>query len=231
MSYWNGNIARIVYGNNEIAKAYYGADVVFQSNPYKPAEYIETSGGAYLNTGIRQISRNFEYTIRLAWIGTDINAFESFFGYMAPSGVTPRSGFHKYTGKWMFGTNVTKITGVTPDSNIHTIFVTGNASQNKETLFIDNSKITDATTTSNGISGNSITFFMGSRNRSGSVDNNCFARFYALNYKFFGEAQHTTIILEKNLVPFLYEGVFGMYDTIAQEFLPSISGTQFNGKI
>lgn len=199
--------------------------------PYDPADYIETNGLAYLNTGIAQVTRNIELKVKFAWIGNDASLFESFVAYMENGGTTPRSGLHKYNGNWMYGTNVTNATSVPVDGNVHEFLISGNATTQKETLSVDGTIIGTATTTSTDISGNAITFFLGCRNRNGSVDNNCYARFYSLNYKKFGDASHSNLQAEVNMIPVRYNGVFGMWDTLSQTFKSSISGTDFTGQL
>lgn len=199
--------------------------------PYDPADYIETNGYAYLNTGIIQTTRNIEYTIKMVWVGSTQSQFESFLAYMASGGTTPRSGFHKYNGGWMFGTNATSNMGVAVDGDIHTVFVSGNSSTNSEILKIDNTLIGTVTTTSNGLSTNTIPYYLGCRNRNGSVDNPCNARFYSFSYKMFSDTDHTTIYREYNFIPVRYNGVFGMWETLTKTFFPSISGTDFTGQL
>lgn len=203
--------------------------------PYTPADYIETDGTAYINTGIIQRSRNFELTISVQWMGSDATAdFETFFGYMEAGATTPRSGIHKYTtGYYIFGTNTTLTAENigTVDNNTHTIIISGNASTQKETLSFDGVLYATATTTSTGIGANTIPFYLGARNRNGSVDNPAKARFYALNYKYFSDAGHTTIVEEYNFIPVRYNGVFGMWDTLTDTFKSSISGTAFTGQL
>lgn len=191
--------------------------------------YIETNGSAYLDTGITHAGRNIEITLVVQWTGSTASQFESFFAYMKDGAITPRCGIHKYNGKWMFGTNSTNVTSIDVDSNKHKFFLTGNASTNKEQLYIDDTFVAEGTTTSDGLVGNTITFFLGCRNRNGSIDNPCYARFYSLNVKKFGDASHTSLLVEYNFIPKEVNGVYGMYDTVNDTFISSASGTQFTG--
>ena len=188
-------------------------------------EYLQSSGTQYIDTGIVQTTRNFELTLVLQWTGSTASQFETFFGYMAASpSITPRCGIHKYQSKWMFGTNDTNVTGVSIDSSKHTVFWTSNASTQKESLYIDGTKIFEGTTTSTGLAGNTIRFFLGCRNRNGSTDNPCYAKFYSLNFKKFGEAAHTTLTAEWNFIPVRVGQVGYMYETVGEQLYGN-SGT------
>ena len=225
MSYIGSNkIAKMYLGDTAIAKAYLGDDLVFDSSggsltptlPYDAEiEYLQTTGTQYIDTGIVHAERNTEMRMRFQWTGSTASNFESFFAYMAASpNVTPRSGFHKYQSKWMFGTNVTTSTGVTVDSNVHDLFWTSNASTQKEQLYLDNTKIGEGTTNSTGLSGNTITFFLGCRNRNGSIDNAASMRVMSLNYKKFTDASHTTTLQEWNFIPVRVGQTGYMYETV-----------------
>lgn len=223
-------------GDTKIAKAYLGDDLVYQSIPPdigEEAEYIETSGDAWLNTGIKQTTGNYELTIVMQWTGSTLSDFETFVGYIKDGGTTPRSGLHKYNSKWMFGTNKTNIyNGTAPNNNKHTLLIKGDNSNPFEELFIDGVSRYLAVQDLTGIgSSNAITYFLGCRNKNGTVDNPCYARFYGLNYKKFGNSSHTKLTAEYNFTPWYKGGVFGMYDTIAGTFFSSISGTEFTGQL
>lgn len=190
-------------------------------------EYLETTGIQYIDTGIAQTSRNFEYTLKIQWTGSTNSQFETFFGYMIDGAIIPRSGFHKYTGKWMFGTNTTRQTNVNVDSSTHTICVKGDASAQKEMLYIDGSLIDTATTTSNGISQNLITFFLGTRNRNGSIDNPCSAKFFSLRYRVYSNSTHSVILEEWDFIPVRIGQVGYLYDRISGQLFGNVGTGSF----
>lgn len=194
---------------------------------FSEIEYIESTGTQWINTGIVQSSRNFELTLKFQWTGSTDSQFESFFAYMSGGGVTPRSGFHKYQSKWMFGTNVTNSTSINVDNDIHTVFITSNASTQKESLYIDETFIMEGNTTVDGIGANTIPFFLGARNRNNSTDNPCSARFFMLNYKWFNDAAHTTIYKEFDFVPVRDKHKGKMIDNISGQLFSNIGTGQF----
>lgn len=227
------SIGGMFIGSDAIAKAYLGSDLVFDASggsvaptlPYDTEiEYIQTSGTQYIDTGIIQNARNFELTLVVQWTGSTSSQFESFFAFMKNGDITPRSGFHKYNGKWMYGTNATNTTSVSVDGNKHTFFITSNATTQRETFYIDGTLIMGGSTTSSGLPGNSITYFLGCRNRNGSTDNPCYAKFYSLNFKKFGEAAHTTLTAEWNFIPVRVGQVGYMYETVGEQLYGN-SGT------
>lgn len=214
-------------GSTAIGKAYLGSDLVYDSagggtTPVLPydaeIEYLQTSGTQYIDTGIAHTGRNIEITLVVQWTGSTASQFETFLGYMAASpDVTPRCGIHKYQGNWMFGTNATNKTSVSVDGTKHTIFITSNATTQKEALYIDGTKIVEGSTTSNGLVGNTITFFLGCRNRNGSFDNASSAKFYSLNFKKFIEAAHTSVLQEWDFIPVRIGTTGYMYDRVSGE--------------
>lgn len=238
MIYKGSDKLKAYVGSIGVDKMYLGDTLVYgnESSGLEYVDYIETAGEAYLNTGIIQRSRNFEYTITLQYTGTAIGtssaAMETFFGYMASGRTTPRSGLHKYYGRWTWGTNATleKRSGALVDNNLHTITVSGNATTQIEIIIVDGESYTPTSkTTSQNLEANTIPFYLGCRNRNGSVENKVSAKFYGLNYKYFGEASHTTIVEEYNLVPACLDGVYGMYETLTHTFISSLTGTPFTG--
>ena len=233
MSYIGTNKLGTMYlGDTKIAKAYLGDDLVYSSEvapaPAEPT-YIQTAGAAYLDTGVAHAGRNIEITLVAQWTGSTASQFESFLAYMKNGDTKPRCGIHKYNGKWMFGTNSTNSTSVNVDGNKHKFFLTSNASTNKEQLYIDDTFVMEGTTTSDGLVGNTITFFLGCRNINGSIDNPCYAKFYSLSIKKYIDGAHTGLLSEFNFVPKKVNGVYGMYETVGGNFYPSIGTAQFTG--
>ena len=236
MSYIGTNkVGKMYLGSTAIGKAYLGNDLVYDSAggstvlPYDTEiEYLQSSGTQYIDTGIVQVSRNFEVRMRLQWVGTTASQFESFFAYMAAgSSITPRSGFHKYQGNWMFGTNTTTITSTVIDGSVHDILWTSNASTQKEQLFLDGTKIGEGTTASTGLSTNTIPFFLGCRNRNGNTDNPTSMRIMSLNYKYFSDAEHTTLVKEWDFVPVRVGQVGYMYDKVSGELFGNSGSGSF----
>ena len=187
----------------------------YEKLPYDAeVEYLESDEVAYIDTGIVMQSRNFEITIKYQWVGSVVNQFETFIGYMSSSSnAMPRSGFHKYNGSWMFGTNVTQSSNVAVDNNIHIARLFGIASSNKEELYIDGNLVTTATTSSTGIGANNLSYYAFARHRPNTLDNPAKVRImnirvitnnisqYAQTYDF--------IPVRKNGVGYLYEKVSG----------------------
>lgn len=224
MSYIGTNkVGKMYLGSTAIGKAYLGEDLVYDSAGGAPVvlpydaeiEYIQTTGTQYINTGIVQQSRNFEVSMRFQWTGSIASQFESFFAYMKDGGITPRSGFHKYQSKWMFGTNTTTTTSSSADGNVHDVLWTSNASTQKEQLFLDGTKIGEGTISSTGLSTNTIPFFIGCRNRNGSTDNPASMRIMSLNYKYFSDAAHTTLVQEWDFIPVRVGSTGYLYEKIS----------------
>lgn len=223
------DIKGIMLGSTEIVKAYLGSDVVFQNNvplPYDAEiEYLESTGTQWINTGHHQNTRNFEIKMRFQWCGTNNNKFETFIGYMAASSTTPRAGFHKYTGKWMFGTGVTSISNVAVDKNTHDLFWTSNASTKKENVYIDDVHLPQGNTSDTGIAANTLNFYLFARNRGSSVDNASVVRIYSINYKVFDNASHTgDPIDEFDFIPVRVGTTGYMYDKKSKQLFGN-SGT------
>lgn len=180
-------------------------------------EYLQFTGTQYINIGYCQTSRNMEIRIRMQWTGDTANQFESFFGYMTDlSTVVPRSGFHKYQGKWMFGTNTTQFTS-SIDSSVHDFFISGDASANQENLYTLTDLLGTATTTSTGIATNTMPYFIGCRNRNGSVDNYANLRLMSFRLIVFDSGNHASIIHEMNIIPVRVGQVGYLYDKISGE--------------
>lgn len=199
------------------------------SLPYDAeVEYLRSTGTQYINTGIVQTTRNYEVTLVMQWTGSTASLFESFFAYMPAVGAfTPRCGFHKYDSHWMFGTNATQVTSNALDNNKHTIYITGNASVGIESLYIDNTFITHTNTSNHGIQGNTITYFLGCRNRNGSTDNPAWAKFYSLNYKKFTDANHSVVTDEWDFIPVRLGTIGYMYDRISGNLLGNSGSGSF----
>lgn len=187
-------------------------------------EYLQFTGTQYINLGFCQSTRNMEIRIRMQWTGSTTDQFESFFGYMSNAGTSPRSGLHKYQGKWMFGTNTTQSTN-NVDSNAHSFFISGNASDEKEYLYDGNTLIGTATTASTGISGNTIPFFVGCRNRNGSVDNYANVKIMRLSIILFGNSNHTAVYREINLIPVRKGQIGYLYDRISGTLFGNANST------
>lgn len=194
---------------------------------YELAEYIETAGAAWLNTGIALSSVNYEMEIKMQWTGSTVSQFESFFAYYT----TSRSGLHKYMSKWMKGTNSTIVSSTVADNNVHVFTLSANTSDYSEVLTMDGAVINSASRGGALSFSSNTPFYLGGRNRGSSVDNPCKAKFWYLKFKIFSDASHTTLANEWNFIPVKMNGVFGMYDTISKTFVSSISGTDFTGQL
>lgn len=77
MSYWNGNIERIVYGDYEISKAFYGSDVVFQKEQPETMTLIRHWDGTSAPSSSRWYDKigNQYWTLTSATHGTDYYQF------------------------------------------------------------------------------------------------------------------------------------------------------------
>ena len=93
------------------------------------------------------------------------------------------------------------------------------ASTNKEELYIDDVKIATGTTADTGLSGNTIPFFLGCRNRNGSTDNPASMRIMSLNYKVFSDDAHTTLVEEYDFVPVRIGQTGYLLDKISRKLL------------
>ncbi len=196
--------------------------------PYDHAiAYLETSGTQWINTGFSHRTRNTELRMRFQWVGSDAGLFESFFAYMKDGAIFPRSGFHKYNGKWMFGTNATGVTEVNVDGSVHDVFITGDASAQEEQTYLDGRWIGTLTTVSDGLVGNYIPFFIGCRNRNGSVDNPASVRVMSVSYKTFSEAQHLVVTAEIDMIPVRVGSVGYMYDKVSKTLFGNAGSGSF----
>lgn len=228
----NSSASKMYLGSSEVSKIYKGTELVYGGGSgsrlpdgYTEVEYISSNGSSHVDLGIVQKSRNFVLEMKFRWIGSTASQFETFFGYMAASGSTPRSGFHKYTGKWMFGTNATKTTTVAVDNDVHVIRIEGKATGNKDYLYIDGTQITNASTSSTGLSGNTIPFYAFSRNRNGSTDNPASADIFYINYDVYSSSDYTTQTAGYEMVPcYNSSNVYGFYDIVNDEFHPLVTG-------
>lgn len=171
-------------------------------------EYIETTGTQFIDTGIVQNTLNFELTLQMQWTGVTLNQFESFVGYM--NNVTPRSGFHKYQGKWMMGTNTTNSTNINADNIEHTISIT--CSGTSEILSIDGAVVRTATVANTGLANNTLPFYLGCRNRGSSTDNPATFRIMGFSYKEFTDATHSTVSKKCDFIPVRVGEVGYLYD-------------------
>lgn len=179
-------------------------------------EYLQFTGAQYINLGYCQDARNIEIRIRMQWTGNNTSQFETFFGYMTnASTLTPRGGLHKYQGKWMFGTNSSIPSNKAVDANIHDFMIMGVASSNTESLYDQTTNIKSGTTTSTGLDTNTIPYFVGCRNRNGSVDNYANTRIMSLSIMSFDDYTHTVVRHEMNLIPVRKGQVGYLYDRIS----------------
>lgn len=195
-------------------------------------EYIENVSNAYIDTEIIQVSRNYEAVLRFQWVGSKALLFETFYGYMfSTAKVEPRSGFHKYQGKWMFGTNNTETSRVGVDNNIHTVRLSSNANTQVEILYIDGVEVSRTLTKKEGIADNHLSFYLFCRNLGGVVNNSALCRIYSFDYKWFSDGAHSRVNAHWNFVPVLNRknNEYGMFDLVGQKFYTSPNGTKFNG--
>lgn len=191
-------------------------------------EYLQTSGTQYIDTGVAQQVLDIETTLVVQWTGSTASQFETFFGYMAASpNVSPRCGIHKYQGNWMFGTNATNKPNAAVDGTKHTIFHTCKSSPSEESLYIDGTEVLSGDPSADGLWGNTITFFLGCRNRGSSIDNQCSAKFYSLKFKMFTGPAHKIITKELDLVPVRVGQVGYMYDRISGQLLGNSGSGSF----
>lgn len=187
-------------------------------------EYLQFTGTQYINIGYCQTSRNIEIRIGMQWTGNTANQFESFFGYMTnASTLTPRSGLHKYQGKWMLGTNATQPT-TNIDGDEHDFLIKGVASANKEELCSPTASLGTAATASTGLSNNTMPYFIGCRNRNGSVDNYAYFRLMSFRLMMFGDSNHTKILYNIELIPVRIGQVGYLYDNVSGQLFGN-SGT------
>lgn len=194
---------------------------------YTPIEYLEMGNNQYINTGIVQVSRDFEVRMRFQWNGSTASQFESILAYMASSGINPRSGFHKYTGKWMIGTNNTTTSSASVDKLVHDIYWTCDHVTQQEKLYLDDTLIASGSTTSQGIGTNTIPFMLGCRNRGTTTDNQAMVRIMSLNYKTFSDAAHAELQTEWDFVPVRVGQVGYMYDTVNNTLLGNAGNGSF----
>lgn len=178
-------------------------------------EYLQSTGTQYINTGIVLTQRNYELEMDMKWSGSTVSTFESFIGFMA-SGTTPRSGFHKYQSKWMFGTNATTSSGIAVDSNRHT-FAIKSYETNTEELYEDGTLIKSGRSSSTGISTNTMPYYIFARNRGTSVDNKAYYILYSLKFKTYLDNSHTTLATEYDFIPVRIGTTGYMYDKVSRQ--------------
>lgn len=216
----SSDMAKAYVGSTEVSKVYLGSDLVYQANGsrlpagYTEIDYLSSDGTEYVNTGQVQKTRNFIMEIKFKWTGSTDSQFETFIGYM-PNGssVTPRCGIHKYNGKWMYGTNATNTTTIAVDGNIHVARIESKATGNKETFFLDGTQISQTTTTSTGLSNNTIPFYIFARNRKTSIDNPASADIYFVKYTSYSDSNYSTISAEYEYIPcYNSNNVYGFFE-------------------
>ena len=196
------------------------------SLPYDSrVEYLESNGTQYINTGIIQTSLDFELTLKFKWVGSTLSTFETFVGYLGNSSSYPRFSFNKYSSKWMFGTNATRITSISADSNEHTIKVICNSNDNTEHLYIDDVEVESGTVSyTSYILNNTLSFFLFARNANGTAGNKAIARIMQFEYKEFTDSSHVTTSLENNFIPVRISNIGYMFDQVSRQLFGN-SGT------
>lgn len=191
-------------------------------------EYLQFTGTQYINLGFCQNTRNIEIRIRMQWTGNNTSQFETFLGYMTnASTLTPRGGLHKFQGGWMFGTNSSIKSNQTVDANIHDFMITGVSSSNSESLYDSNTSLKSGTTTSTGLSENTMPYFVGCRNRNGSVDNYANMKIMSLSIMLFDNTNHTVVSHEMNLIPVRKGQVGYLYDRISGQLFGNVGTGSF----
>lgn len=226
----------ITIGSNEMTKAYLGSTEVKKiclgseqvwpvSTPsrlpvgYNEIEYISSNGSQFIDLGFAQGSRNFIFEMKFRWTGTNDGLFETFIGYMKASGVTPRFGFHKHQGEWMYGTNATNTSSIAVDHDIHTVRIEGKASNNKESFYLDDVLISTTSTASTGLSGNTISMYLLARNRVSSKDNPSSVDVYSVKYTVYDSSTYTNITSDYDFVPCTDSNEdYGVYDIVNDTF-------------
>ena len=226
----------ITLGNNEVTKAYLGSTEVKKiclgseqvwpvSTPsrlpvgYTEMGYISSNGAQFIDLGFTQNSRNFIFEMKFRWTGVTDTLFETFIGYMKASGTTPRFGFNKYQGKWMYGTNATNTSSIAVDHDIHTVRIEGKASNSKESFYLDGDLISTTSTSSTGLSGNTISMYLFARNRVSSKDNPSFVDVHSVKYTVYNSSTYTNIIHDYDFVPCTdSNGNYGVYDIVNNGF-------------
>ena len=181
-------------------------------------EWIQSNNSAYIDTGIVPTSRNFVIELNFQWIGNVATDFETFIGFMAESS-KPRSGFHKYGQRWMFGTNVTSATSIVVDNDKHTIKIIGNASDDQETLYIDGNVINTTTTTSEGIADNSLSYYISARHRPNTIDNPALMRIFS------AKIEYPINTITRDFIPVRKNGVAYLYDKVSGQLFGNAAST------
>lgn len=224
------DLSKAYVGSTEVSKMYLGSDLVYEASSVQPSilpegytelDYLSSDGAYYVDSGILQKGRNFVFEIKFKWTGTVEQQFETFFGYMTPSGSTPRFGFHKHNGKWMYGTNATNTTNIDVDNNIHIARIESKVTGNKESFILDGNLISTTTTSAIGIGNNSIPIYMFCRNRNTSIDNPASVDIYYIKYTYYTDSDYTSVKYDKNFIPcYNRDNVYGMYESIEGVFCP-----------
>lgn len=184
-------------------------------------EYLEFTGTQYIDTGIIQNSLNYELTIQMQWTGDVLSQQEVFVGYMATQ--YPRNFVQKYNGNWLAGTNTTSNDfGDGVDSEVHSI--TLSCTDTTETITLDGNVSKSYTVNANGISNNTLSFYLGCRNRgNGNTDHPAKYRLMGFSYKEFTDSTHSTVNKRCELIPVRVGTTGYMYDKVSNQLLGSTS--------
>ena len=226
IAFGSSDMTKAYVGSTEVSKVYLGSEQVWPvSTPsrlpvgYNEIEYISSNGAQFIDLGFTQNSRNFIFEMKFRWTGTNDGLFETFIGYLKASGATPRFGFHKYQGKWMYGTNATNTSSIAVDHDIHTVRIESKASNNKESFYLDDVLISTTSTSSTGLSGNTISMYLFARNRVSSKDNPSFVDVHSVKYTVYNSSTYTNIIHDYDFVPCTdSNGNYGVYDIVNNGF-------------
>ena len=207
---WSGGVMtldlqRISQGGGDVERPPYDAEV----------EYLENSGTQYIDTGVVQKSVDFELELTFQWVGYTPSYFPTFVGYIMNSNI-PRCSFNSYTGKWMFGTNATRITTIVSDANEHHIKIVCNSSDKVEHLFFDGVEVLSGTVGNiSYLSSNTLPFFLFARNGNGTAGNKAISRIKSFRYNEYTDSSHTNTTLQSDFIPVRVGTTGYMYDRVS----------------
>lgn len=104
----------------------------------------------------------------------------------------------------MLGTNASMVTTAAADNDVHTIKIVGMASNNREYLYLDGTLLAAVTTSSQGMSANTLSYYIFARHRSSGYDNASYFRVMSAKFTMHNVTAEF-IPVRKNGVGYLFD--------------------------
>lgn len=239
----SNNIGKIYLGSNSIGKAYLGSNLVFQKGggpspvlPYTPVEYIETDGVAYINTGIlgndpRSAEIKFLPTLKAYQVilgttnGIDGDAKTYVLFSIGSAGTLVFSHTYDYaTGAPSIENSINNATPFVAKISFKKSSQVLQVKQEGEESFTSFSKTQSSTITT----GNPMYLFANYSESLQGPNNKCNIGSRLYYCKIYSDSTYTTLV--RNMIPCIYQGEYGMWDTVSNAFFGNVAGSgSFSG--